>query len=57
MYLEVLFGDIDPALMAAARSQTPVLSQNLAKEMVIVQPSSYFVSYFPVSVDEVCSVT
>ena len=57
MSLEVSFGDAVQAIMAAARSETPVLSQALAKEIVIVQSSSYFVVYFPVSVDEVFSVT
>ena len=31
-----VFCDTDQAIMAAARSETPVLSQALAKEMVIV---------------------
>ena len=49
MSLEGSFRDTDQAIMAAARSERPVLSQALAREMVIV--------YFPVSVDEVYSVT
>ena len=42
MSLEVSIGDIDQAIIAAARSETPVLSQALvAKERVIVQSSSF----------------
>ena len=49
--------DTDEAMMAAVWSETPVfLSQALAKEIVIVQSSSYPV-YFPVLVDEVYSET
>ena len=45
-------GDTDQAIMAAARSEMPVLSQALNKKMVIVRSSSFSVRYFPVSVDE-----
>ena len=52
MCLKVSFGDTDQAIMAAARSEMPVLSQALNKKMVIVRSSSFSVRYFPVSVDE-----
>ena len=50
MSLEVSFGDTDQAIMATAKSETPVLLQVLAKEMVIVL-------YPHFSVDEVYSMT
>ena len=43
MSLEELFRDTDQAIMAAAWSETPFISQALAKEMEIVQSSSFFV--------------
>ena len=45
--LEVSFGDADQEIMAAARTETPVLSNALAKDSVIAQSASFFVVYFP----------
>ena len=57
MSMEVSFGDTGQAIMAVARSETPGLSQASVIEMVFVQSSSFLVVYFPVSVDDVYSVT
>ena len=57
MTLEVSYRDTDRAIMAAARTEMPVLSQALAEGVVILQSSTFLVVYFPVSVDEGYSVT
>ena len=57
MYLKVSFGDTDQKIMFLARAETSVLSQALAKNMVIVQSFSFFIVYTPMSVDKVYSVT